>query len=135
MDSRNLPPPGYRLPYYAGGRVLQFLQARCVIRGWITAALPMGTFYDDIGMGYIHSVFESFLMSLYERGHGAIGEGGARGSAYYSKRFAISSGLNSPNLDFLPVVNVEEEELDAGILGAVAVGKKTNYQISLNEMK
>lgn len=74
MDSRLLPPVGKRLPFHCGGRTLQFLQARCAIRGWITAALPLGG-SDDVGHGYLFSLFESFLMSLYERGHGAHGEG------------------------------------------------------------
>jgi hypothetical protein len=74
MDSRLLPPVGARLPFYQGGRVLQFLQARCAVRGWITAALPMGG-HDDVGTGYLLAVIESFLMSLYERGHGGQGEG------------------------------------------------------------
>jgi hypothetical protein len=74
MDSRLLPPMNARLPYYMGGRVLQFVQARCAIRGWIVAALPLGG-QDDVGTGYLLSLFESFLMSLYERGHGGQGEG------------------------------------------------------------
>ena len=74
MDSRLLSPVGSRLPFYNGGRVLQMIQARCVIRGWITAALPLGE-SDDVGFGYIYTLIESFLMSLYERGHGAFGEG------------------------------------------------------------
>jgi len=74
MDSRSLPPVGSRLPFHQGGRVLQLLQARCAVRGWITAALPLGG-CDDVGNGYVHSLIESFVMSLYERGHGAHGEG------------------------------------------------------------
>jgi hypothetical protein len=50
------------------------IQARCIIRGWITATLPLGE-SDDVGFGYIYTLIESFLMSLYERGHGAFGEG------------------------------------------------------------
>jgi hypothetical protein len=130
MDSRLLPPPKSRLPYHAGGRVLQFLQARCAIRGWITAALPMGG-QDDVGYGYIFSVIESFLMSLYERGHGAYGEGGAKGSVLFAKRYAVSSGLNSSNLDFLPVVNIEDSEFDmiGGIVGAIPTEDRNNDQI------
>ena len=75
LDSTLLPPPGHRLPFYSGGRVLQILQARCAIRGWIRAALPLGG-TDDIGYSYIHTLFEEFLMSLYEKAHGAFGEGG-----------------------------------------------------------
>lgn len=74
IDSRLLAPVGSRLPYYQGGRVLQFAQARSVVRGWITAALPLGG-NDDVGMGYLPSLIESLIMSLYERGHGAHGEG------------------------------------------------------------
>jgi len=131
MDSRLLPPPGHRLPFHAGGRVLQFLQARCAIRGWITAALPLGG-RDDVGFGYIFSLVESFLMSLYERGHGSNGEGGAKGGVFYNKRYALSSGLNSPNLEFLPLNNVEEIELDplvAEMLGAVPIEDRNNDQM------
>lgn len=74
MDSRLLPPVGYRLPFHQGGRVLQFIQARCAVRGWINAALPLGG-SDDVGFGYLLTLIESFLMSLYERGHGGFGEG------------------------------------------------------------
>ena len=106
LDSTLLPPPGMRLPYYDEGRSLQFLQARNALRGWVRTALPLGG-DDDVGQGYLHVLIETFLMSLYERGHGAFGEGGGKGSFYYTKRYAIGSGLNSPNLDFLPLVNVE----------------------------
>ena len=74
FDTRLLPPVGARLPYYQGGRVLQFGQARTAVRGWITSALPLGG-YDDVGTGYILALIESFVMSLYERGHGGQGEG------------------------------------------------------------
>jgi hypothetical protein len=74
LDSRLLPPVNMRLPFYQGGRVLQFLQARCAIRGWTLAALPIGG-NDDVGAGYLHMVVESFIMSLYERGHGGSGKG------------------------------------------------------------
>lgn len=74
LDARLLPPVGSRLPYYQGGRVLQFLQARCAVRGWVTATLPLGP-GDDVGSGYIFSLIEAFMMSMYERGHGAHGEG------------------------------------------------------------
>jgi hypothetical protein len=74
FDSRQLPPVDSRLPFYQGGRALQFLQARCAIRGWIVAALPLGG-NDDVGNGYLLTLIESFIMSLYERGHGGQGEG------------------------------------------------------------
>ena len=160
MDSRLLPPAGHRLPYHYGGRALQFLQARCAIRGWITSAIPLGG-RDDVGFGYIHSLFESFIMSMYERGHGAFGEGkktfdcqmllafcesqnltkhlttnafegGAIGGVFFTKRFAIGSGLNSSNLDFLPVQNIEDTELDVvigGVVGAVPVEDRNNDQL------
>lgn len=115
FDSALLPPPGHRLPFHCGGRVLQLAQARAAIRGWIVAALPLGS-QDDIGQGYLHCLIESVLMGLYEKGHGAWGEGGARGSYYFSPRFAIGSGLNSPSLDFLPLSNVDEDA-DGGMLG------------------
>ena len=131
--------------------MLQMLQARCVARGWITAALPLGE-RDDVGFGYIHSLIESFLISIYERAHSAYGEGtvitcfcmvviasrgflmplrfvslgGAKGGVFFTRRFAAGSGLNSSSLDFLPVANVEESELDAvvgGIVGAVPIGE------------
>jgi hypothetical protein len=61
-------------------------------------------------------------MSLYERGHGAFGEGGGKGSFFYTKRYAISSGLNSQNLDFLPLLNIEEDE---AVGAGVAIGGLT----------
>jgi hypothetical protein len=130
MDSRLLPPPKFRLPYHAGGRVLQFMQARCAIRGWIVASLPLSG-HDDVGQGYLLSVIESCLMSLYERGHGSYGEGGAANSVYLAKRYAISCGLNSRNLDFLPIVNVDESELEVigGIVGAIPTDDRNNDQL------
>ena len=131
LDSRLLHPSGHRLPFYAGGRVLQFAQARSAIRGWIISALPLGG-SDDIGNSYLHSLIESFLMSLYERAHGGFGEGGSRHSFFFSKRYAASSGLNSKNMDFLPVTNVEEEDMafamapGVGAVGALPAGKFTN---------
>ena len=126
MDATILPPLGQRLPFYFGGRSLQLLQARNAVRGWIRAALPLGG-TDEIGYSYIHTLFESFIMSLYERSHGAFGEGGSKQSFYFSKRFAIGSGLNSRNLDFLPIHNVEEEEdfsfALGGVVGALPAGK------------
>jgi hypothetical protein len=127
MDSRLLPPIGLRLPYYQGGRVLQFLQARCAIRGWITAAVPLGGL-DDVGNGYLLTLFESFIMSLYQRGHGGHGEGGGKNGCFYSKRYATNSGLNSVNLDFLPVQNIEEEVVIDGV-GAVPVEERHSEQL------
>lgn len=115
FDSALLPPPGHRLPFHCGGRALQLAQARAAIRGWIVAALPLGS-QDDIGQGYLHCLVESVLVGLYEKGHGAWGEGGARGSYFFSPRFAIGSGLNSPSLEFLPLPNVDEDA-DGGMLG------------------
>jgi len=135
IDSTLLPPLGHRFPFYSGGRVLQLLQARCAIRGWINAALPLGG-TDEVGYGYIHTLFEEFIMSLYEKAHGAFGEGGSRHSFFYTKRFAISSGLNSRNMDFLPVHNVEEEDLAFGIalggLGALPAEERSNDQLWRN---
>jgi hypothetical protein len=121
IDSCLLPPPGMRLPFYSEGRALQFIQARNAIRGWVRSALPLGN-DDDVGQGYLHVLVESFLMSLYERGHGAFGEGGGKGSFFYTKRYAISSGLNSQNLDFLPLLNIEEDE---AVGAGVAIGGLT----------
>mmetsp|Transcript_44511 Transcript_44511/g.50305 ORF Transcript_44511/g.50305 Transcript_44511/m.50305 type:complete len:1980 (-) Transcript_44511:115-6054(-) len=131
MDSRLLPPINHRLPYHQGGRILQFLQARCAIRGWITSAIPLGG-RDDVGNGYIHTLIESLMMSLYDRGHGAHGEGGAKGGVFFTKRFASESGLNSSNLDFLPVQNIEDIDFDigvGGIVGAVPVEDRNNDQL------
>jgi len=124
MDSTLLPPPGMRLPYYNEGKIVQFLQARNAIRGWVRAALPLGA-DDDIGQGYLHTMIETFIMSLYERAHGAFGEGGGKGSYFYTKRYAIGSGLNSPNLDFLPLANIEEDE----VAGAVAIEERGNEHL------
>lgn len=125
IDSRLLSPPGYRLPFHNGGRVLQFLQARCAVRGWITAAIPLSG-GDDVGYGYILMLIESFLMSLYERGHGAYGEGGAKGGLFFTNRYTAGSGLNSPTFDFFPIPSIEEGELDSGgVTGAVPVEDRT----------
>jgi hypothetical protein len=131
MDSKLLPPAGHRLPFHHGGRVLQFLQARNAVRGWITSAIPLGG-SDDVGQGYIHTLIESLIMNLYERGHGAHGEGGANGGAFFTKRFASGSGLNSSNLDFLPIQNIEDLELDVvvgSVIGAVPVEDRNNDQL------
>jgi hypothetical protein len=120
LDSRMLPPTGSRLPFYQGGRVLQCLQARCAIRGWIVASLPLGG-KDDVGGGYIFALAESLLMSLYERGNGAHGEGGGKGGVFFSNRYSLGSGLNSSNLDFLPVQNIEDMDVVISGVGAVPV--------------
>lgn len=98
FDSSLLPPPGYRLPFYSGGRELQLLQTRCAVRGWITASLPLGG-TDDVGHSYIHSLFEHFIMGLYERAHGGFGQGGSKHSFYFCKRYAVGCGLNSRCMD------------------------------------
>ncbi|KAG7355849.1 hypothetical protein IV203_000535 [Nitzschia inconspicua] len=132
MDSRLLPPIKHRLPYSHGGRVLQFLQARCAARGWIVSAIPLGG-RDDVGNGYIHTLLESLIMSLYERGHGAFGQGGGRGGAFFTQRYAAASGLNSSNLDFLPIQNIEDTDFDivvGGIVGGtVPVEDRNNDQL------
>ncbi|KAL7555739.1 hypothetical protein ACA910_002244 [Epithemia clementina (nom. ined.)] len=113
IDARLLPPVQTRLPYYSsgGGRVLQFLQARNAVRGWITASLPLGGGNDDVGHSYILRLLEALMMSCYERGHGAFGEGGAPGSVFHTRRYAAYSGLNSTNLDFLPIRNLWDDSM------------------------
>jgi hypothetical protein len=50
---------------------------------------------------------------------------------FYSKRYSANSGLNSANLDFFPVQNIEEIVEVMGV-GAVPVGKFVmNMQILL----
>jgi hypothetical protein len=49
--------------------------------------------------------------------------GGAKGGLFYSKRYAAGSGLNSSNLDFLPVRNIEEMDVVLGGVAAMPVGK------------
>lgn len=52
--------------------------------------------------------------------------GGGKGGVFFVKRYAFGSGLNSSNLDFLPVHNIDEGEMDAivgGVVGAVPIGK------------
>ena len=59
-------------------------------------------------------------------------KGGAKGSVFFTKRFASSSGLNSSNLDFLPVQNIEEVDFDVvvgGVIGAVPVEDRNNDQL------
>lgn len=122
-DARLLPPSTARLPYsMGGGRVLQFLQARAAIRGWIRAALPLGG-EDDVGFGYLHSLVEALLISLYERGHGGYGEGGGKGGFFYNRRYAPTSGLNSHQLDFLPIRNIEDMTYVGAGVAAVPIGK------------
>jgi hypothetical protein len=53
-----------------------------------------------------------------------VSSGGAKGGVFFTRRFTSGSGLNSSTLDFLPVVNIEEGELDAMVgVGAVPIGK------------
>ena len=122
MDSRLLE----RTPFYMGGRALQMMQARTAIRGWVMSALPLAE-TDPVGDGYLLALVEACIMSFYERGHGAQGEGGGKGSFLYSKRYAADSGLNSPNLDFLPVQNIEDPDVVIEGLGAVPVGKSASW--------
>lgn len=49
--------------------------------------------------------------------------GGAKDGVFYSRRYASFNGLNSTSLDFLPVANVEEAELDAVVGSLVPIGK------------
>eukprot|EP00531_Pseudo-nitzschia_arenysensis_P017503 CAMPEP_0116154266 /NCGR_PEP_ID=MMETSP0329-20121206/21690_1 /TAXON_ID=697910 /ORGANISM="Pseudo-nitzschia arenysensis, Strain B593" /LENGTH=1391 /DNA_ID=CAMNT_0003651237 /DNA_START=71 /DNA_END=4244 /DNA_ORIENTATION=- len=125
MDSRLLPPINHRLPYYQGGRILQFLQARPFGDGSFRQS-PLGGF-DDVGNGYIHTLVESLIMSLYARGHGAHGEGGGKGGVFFAKRFAL------PVAYFLPVQNIEDIDFDVGIVGgivgAVPVEDRNNDQL------
>ena len=124
LNSRLLLDGRSSLPYYAGGRALQFQQARAVVDGWVTAALPLGS-GDDVGDGYVWSVVQAILWSLYERGHGVFGEGttnSASNSWLYCARYAAGSGLNSPSLDFLPVQNIEDQDGGMDGVGAVPVG-------------
>ena len=53
--------------------------------------------------------------------------GGAEGSMFHTKRYAAGSGLNSVNLDFLPVRNVDDvaDVAVGGVMAAVPVGKHT----------
>ena len=88
------------------------------------ALIPFGR-QDDTGavLEFCQSfVLDNGAFSHWKKGHGAIGEGGGKGSFFYTKRYAISSGLNSPNLDFLPLVNIEDDEIIGGGLGAIAIG-------------
>lgn len=120
LDSHLLPPLNHRLPFHAGGRVLQMAQARNAILGWVLSSLPLGG-EDDVGQGYIHHLMTSQLMEIYERAHGGSGEGGGKASHFHVERFVITSGLNGCGfLDFLPVQNVEEDEMMGG-LGSVGL--------------
>jgi hypothetical protein len=48
--------------------------------------------------------------------------GGAKGSFLFSKRYSANSGLNSANLDFLPIQNIEDMDVVIEGVGAVPVG-------------
>jgi hypothetical protein len=52
-----------------------------------------------------------------------LSSGGAPGSVFFTKRYALGSGLNSSNLDFLPIQNIEDVDVVISGLGAVPVGK------------
>jgi hypothetical protein len=59
-------------------------------------------------------------------------QGGAKGSVFFTKRFGSGSGLNSSNLDFLPVQNIEDTDFDVvvgGVIGAVPVEDRNNDQL------
>ena len=54
--------------------------------------------------------------------------GGAKSSVFFTRRYATKSGLNSSALDFLPVANIEEAELEAvagGVVGGLPIGMST----------
>jgi hypothetical protein len=62
----------------------------------------------------------------------AFGEGGGKGGAYFTQRYAGGTGLNSLNLDFLPIQNIEETDFDTvvgGIVGAVPGEDRKNDQL------
>jgi hypothetical protein len=42
---------------------------------------------------------------------------------FFNKRYSATSGVNSSNLDFLPVQNIEEMDTIIGGVGAVPIGK------------
>lgn len=42
---------------------------------------------------------------------------------FYSKRYSTNCGLSSPNLDFLPVQNIEDPDVVIEGVGAVPVGE------------
>jgi hypothetical protein len=56
--------------------------------------------------------------------------GGAKGGVFFTRRFAAGSGLNGSSLDFLPVVNVEEGELDAMVgVGVLPIGETYSLEV------
>ena len=107
--------------------MVQLLQARIAVRGWVRAALPLGVDggdrpVDEIGDGYLHTLVEALIISLYERAHGAVGEGGGgeEYSFYHCRRLVSGCGLHRPSLEFLSELeNIEEEDHDVGAHGAV----------------
>ncbi len=48
--------------------------------------------------------------------------GGAKYGVFYTKRYGSGCGLNSTGLDFLPVYNMEDGDLDL-VAGSVPLGK------------
>ena len=52
---------------------------------------------------------------------------------FYTKRYAAASGLNSTNLDFLPVRNVEDvaDVAIGGVMAAVPVGKHADGMVAV----
>lgn len=74
---------------------------------------------SDIGrVFWLSNQQKAYSDTLY-----CIYPGGAKGGLFYSKRYAAGSGLNSSNLDFLPVRNIEEMDVVLGGVAAIPVGK------------
>lgn len=112
VDSRLLPPGKHRLPFHHGGKVLQLLPSK--MRGQ-----TLGDIRHSFGW-------------KGRRRQPAFGEGGGKGGAYFTQRYAGGSGLNSLNLDFLPIQNIEETDFDTvvgGIVGAVPGEDRKNDQL------
>ena len=114
LDCNLLPPPLKRFPFYRGGRTLQLAQARCVMTGFVRKGVSLGGGQDDVGEGWIHALFISELMRIYELAHGASGEGGSQQSHFFVESHSAKSGPNSQIMEFMNFPNVEDDALGVG---------------------
>jgi hypothetical protein len=86
-------------------------------------------------MAKVSHSFNHFTNQIFRGAHARLLSeypGGGKGGVFFTKRYARGSGLNSTNLDFLPVQNIEDIELDAvigGVVGAVPVEDRNNDQL------
>ena len=114
LDSSLLPPPRKRFPFYRNGRALLLAQARCVMTSFVRKGVALGGGQDDVGEGWMHALFVSELMKIYELAHGGQGQGGGPNSSFFIKTHASKSGPNSEIMEFMNFPNVESDTIRVG---------------------